>query len=263
MAGKGGGAWKVAYADFVTAMMAFFLVMWIVAQNKPVKEAIAQYFNDPAGTSSKASSSNTMLPTRKNTGSPPVVGAHKGGLGRGKGAPKPVAKSTSAPDPKGAVATKPSLLVIHDGNQSHVGTVLQFDEFSGDLDDVAKNRLSDLAPLLLGKPNKIEIRGHASKRPLPKDSTFKSPWEISYVRCLVTMNFLVENGISPDRIRMSQAGPFEPQTLQLEAELAAQNARVEVFMLGEFVDDFKGTREERDGDHPGHNAPAPTAPAGE
>ncbi len=49
MAGGGGGAWKVAYADFVTAMMAFFLVMWIVAQNKPVKEAIAGYFRDPSG----------------------------------------------------------------------------------------------------------------------------------------------------------------------------------------------------------------------
>ena len=36
MAGKGGGAWKVAYADFVTAMMAFFLVMWITAQSKQV-----------------------------------------------------------------------------------------------------------------------------------------------------------------------------------------------------------------------------------
>ena len=53
MAGKGGGAWKVAYADFVTAMMAFFLVMWIVAQNKPVKESVAKYFNDPMGTSGK------------------------------------------------------------------------------------------------------------------------------------------------------------------------------------------------------------------
>jgi len=42
-----GGAWKVAYADFVTAMMAFFLVMWILSLGKPVKEAIAAYFNDP------------------------------------------------------------------------------------------------------------------------------------------------------------------------------------------------------------------------
>ncbi len=45
MAGKGGGAWKVAYADFVTAMMAFFLVMWITAQNTKIKQAIAHYFN--------------------------------------------------------------------------------------------------------------------------------------------------------------------------------------------------------------------------
>lgn len=49
MAGHGGGAWKVAYADFVTAMMAFFLVMWIVAQDQKIKEAIAHYFVDPMG----------------------------------------------------------------------------------------------------------------------------------------------------------------------------------------------------------------------
>ena len=46
--GHHGGAWKVAYADFVTAMMAFFLVMWLVNQSKPVKAAIAGYFKDPA-----------------------------------------------------------------------------------------------------------------------------------------------------------------------------------------------------------------------
>ena len=49
MAGKGGGAWKVAYADFVTAMMAFFLVMWIVAQDTKGKEQIAHYFATPLG----------------------------------------------------------------------------------------------------------------------------------------------------------------------------------------------------------------------
>ena len=53
MAGHGGGAWKVAYADFVTAMMAFFLVMWITGQSKAVKQAIAKYFNDPWKTSAK------------------------------------------------------------------------------------------------------------------------------------------------------------------------------------------------------------------
>ena len=45
--GHHGGAWKVAYADFVTAMMAFFLVMWLVAQSNAVKAAVAGYFKDP------------------------------------------------------------------------------------------------------------------------------------------------------------------------------------------------------------------------
>jgi chemotaxis protein MotB len=45
--GHHGGAWKVAYADFVTAMMAFFLVMWIVGQSNPMKAGVAGYFRDP------------------------------------------------------------------------------------------------------------------------------------------------------------------------------------------------------------------------
>ena len=55
MAG-GGGAWKVAYADFVTAMMAFFMVMWLVAQDQKVKDSIAKYFVDPVGFSLSGSS---------------------------------------------------------------------------------------------------------------------------------------------------------------------------------------------------------------
>ncbi len=48
MAGKGGGgAWKVAYADFVTAMMAFFMVMWICAQDQKVRDEVAHYFSAP------------------------------------------------------------------------------------------------------------------------------------------------------------------------------------------------------------------------
>lgn len=45
--GHHGGAWKVAYADFVTAMMAFFIVMWILASSEEVKQKVAEYFNHP------------------------------------------------------------------------------------------------------------------------------------------------------------------------------------------------------------------------
>lgn len=47
--GHHGGSWKVAYADFVTAMMAFFLVMWIVGMDSDVKDLVQGYFNNPIG----------------------------------------------------------------------------------------------------------------------------------------------------------------------------------------------------------------------
>src|SRR6187431_587064 len=47
--GHHGGAWKVAYADFVTAMMAFFMVMWIISMDESVKNAVQGYFQDPVG----------------------------------------------------------------------------------------------------------------------------------------------------------------------------------------------------------------------
>jgi len=62
MAG-GGGAWKVAYADFVTAMMAFFMVMWLTGQSPQTKKAIAGYFQDPWGTSSEYSAPASLLPS--------------------------------------------------------------------------------------------------------------------------------------------------------------------------------------------------------
>src|SRR5678810_726210 len=47
--GHHGGAWKVAYADFVTAMMAFFMVMWILGMDENVKNSIEGYFSNPVG----------------------------------------------------------------------------------------------------------------------------------------------------------------------------------------------------------------------
>ena len=55
-----GGAWKVAYADFVTTMMALFIVLWITSQNAGTREAVAQYFKDPG--TFKVKSSPSMIP---------------------------------------------------------------------------------------------------------------------------------------------------------------------------------------------------------
>src|SRR6266480_7444346 len=51
--GHHGGAWKVAYADFVTAMMALFIVLWLLNTSKQMQEAVGGYFKDPTGSSKK------------------------------------------------------------------------------------------------------------------------------------------------------------------------------------------------------------------
>ncbi len=70
--GHHGGAWKVAYADFVTAMMALFIVLWIVGQSNAVKQSISAYFKDPGVFTS--GSSGGILPDAQNLPlpSPPV-----------------------------------------------------------------------------------------------------------------------------------------------------------------------------------------------
>src|SRR5882672_2719093 len=69
--GHHGGAWKVAYADFVTAMMALFIVLWLLNTSKPVKEAVAGYFKDPSGTgketgSTKAATGEALVISQDN-----------------------------------------------------------------------------------------------------------------------------------------------------------------------------------------------------
>src|SRR5256885_5297153 len=54
--GHHGGAWKVAYADFVTAMMALFIVLWLLNSSKQVQEAVGGYFKDPTGTTKQVGS---------------------------------------------------------------------------------------------------------------------------------------------------------------------------------------------------------------
>jgi len=206
MAGKGGGgAWKVAYADFVTAMMAFFLVMWIVAQSDKVKEAVAEHFSAPTFGWSQA----------RGTQAPPMVNDLQ----------------------RKAVATsRPPEAISHNIRSKKrrfedISNSIFFDEGSSELDDNSRETLGRLVPHLAGKLQRIEIRGHNSRRPGVAEG--HAPWDLCYARCLATLAFLQEKGISPDRIRISLAGGNEPRS---DADvLPGQNSRVEVLLLSEFV----------------------------
>lgn len=83
--GHHGGAWKVAFADFMTAMMAFFMVMWLVGQKPEVRESVAGYFRDPGnykiqGGSGVLRGSSSVIPgINASTGMKVMVPQHSGG----------------------------------------------------------------------------------------------------------------------------------------------------------------------------------------
>jgi chemotaxis protein MotB len=258
MAAGGGGAWKVAYADFVTAMMAFFLVMWIVAQGAQVREAITEYFNDPYGKKSKTPSA-IVGGYRQGRGDSMSVKQPPGGPRAGnRGSPDNDKKSKPG---KVSAVRDPSLFILHDGDRRSIGTVLEFPEDSAQLTEAGTTEVKRIALALRGKPNKIEVRGHTTRRPLPEGCPFATPWDLCYARCQATMKALLAQGIEPERIRISQAAAYEPVTISDEPEKQTQNSRVDIHMLNEFVEDLVGTREERAKRF--QKPETPDAPAGE
>jgi len=233
MAGKGGGAWKVAYADFVTAMMAFFLVMWLVSQDKPVKEAIAQYFNNPYGSGMVVGTkSGSPLPGKDGGAVPTPKGPQRAATGH-------ISESAvrMSDDPEERSRGKSTLQMMHDKNQSAVGTIVPFGGDSAELEARGRQVLDELIPDLLGKLTKIEIRGHAAGRPLPPGSPYQDTWQLCYARSQATMKYLLSKGIEPVRIRLSQGGSYEPPRVARGESMPNLDSRVEIYVLNELVNE--------------------------
>jgi chemotaxis protein MotB len=239
MAG-GGGAWKVAYADFVTAMMAFFMVMWLTGQSPQVKQAIAGYFQDPWGTSSEYTAPASLLPSEMygdvmSQDMPQKIAPGK----------KPGAADSDGNDPeaqaKSRWAQQRKVHFMQNSDRNTPAVVVPFDESSADLSDEAKALLDRMLPNLIGKLNKIEIRGHSTRRPLPAESPYRDLWELCYARCQTVMRYFEDHGIAADRLRLSQSAASEPLTSRIETALQNENARVEVFLLDEMAEERPGT----------------------
>ena len=134
---------------------------------------------------------------------------------------------------------------IRQGEQTTLGGVVYFQEGTAELTEEHKRTLQQTAQVIGGKPQKIEIHGHTSTRPLPADSLYDDHWDLAYDRCRKVMQFLIKLGIDPKRIRIAQAADNEPVHSGVDPRLQAQNPRVEVFMLNELARERAGTPEER------------------
>lgn len=238
--GGSGGAWKVAYADFVTAMMAFFMVMWLTSQSDEIKKAIGGYFQDPWGTSQESSSPTLQTPSGINGNAP--FGDASNGLLPNRW---PQAAQENATEKEAGSASvwrqQHNLFIMNNNDRSVPALVVKFGEASAELDKDAKQRLDALMPAIQGKQNRVELRAHSTRRPLPNKSTYQNHWDLCYARSVETMKYLVRNHIEPERIRLSQTAAFDPLTNELDASLQRENDCVELFLLTETSAQTPGT----------------------
>ncbi len=174
MAGGGGGAWKVAYADFVTAMMAFFLVMWITAQSQKVKEAIAHHFSDPFGLEDRNSKSGGL-----DTAGPPLQF-----------------------NENQRFSVKPKLLVDQNNLRHQLGTMVFFKSNNANLDEQAKAAIEVLVPNLTSQVNAVEIIAFADRA--AAGSGAEGAWVLVQQRCLAVKAFLEDWGVPSHKIRLIQ-----------------------------------------------------------
>jgi chemotaxis protein MotB len=203
--GHHGGAWKVAYADFVTAMMALFIVLWLMNTSKPVKEAIAGYFKDPSGTgkeigTSKVSSGEALTISQDN------VTQLKEKL------EKAIEQMTNFP----ALKNQIEMTVTAEGLriellESATGTF--FDLGKPWPNDNGRELLVTLAHELGTVPNRISIEGHTDATPFAGKGEYGN-WELSADRANSARRIMQQSGLRADQV--SQVRGYADQKLRYQ-----------------------------------------------
>jgi chemotaxis protein MotB len=215
--GHHGGAWKVAYADFVTAMMALFIVLWLMNTSKAIQNAVAGYFHDPRGTADKAGRSivangggETILPTEN-------MNSLK------KQLQKAVRQIPNFDKLKNHIimTVTPEGLRI-DLIEGASGTF--FESGSSQLNLDGQDLLSTLAGELGKLPNKISVEGHTDAKPYAKGSNYGN-WELSADRANSARRLLQRNGVGPDQITEVR-GFADQRPLDAKNPLDPSNRRV-------------------------------------
>ncbi|MGA3129600.1 MAG: flagellar motor protein MotB [Terracidiphilus sp.] len=208
--GHHGGAWKVAYADFVTAMMALFIVLWLTSQSDPVKKAVAGYFNDPKGLS-------TLLGTTLSgtgNGTTPAVDPNQKQLQELK---EKLEKEIQASKELQKLIKQIEITITSEGLRIELiegkdGTFYQ--SGSAQLSSSGQELLALLATELKTLPNQLLIEGHTDAAPYSKDANY-SNWELSADRANSARRLLQQDGVRADQV--TQVRGFADQMLRVKS----------------------------------------------
>jgi chemotaxis protein MotB len=210
--GHHGGAWKVAYADFVTAMMALFIVLWLMSQSDAVKKAVAGYFNDPKGTASLLGTN--MTGTGAGNGKTQAVDPNqlqledlKEKLEREIRARKDLEKLNKQIE---ITITSEGLRIelIEDKN----GTFYQ--SGSANLSPSGQELLALLAAELKTLPNQLQIEGHTDAAQYSNDTNYGN-WELSADRANSARRLLQQDGVRADQV--TQVRGYADQLLRVKS----------------------------------------------
>lgn len=275
-----GGAWKIAYADFVTAMMAFFLMMWLLGSTtEGDRKGISDYFNMPLrvslfGGSYSGDASHVIK------GGGQDISRTSGQVKQGDIESEKRTVNLQALRAEQKKAEQSRLEQLQEDLKAKIESMPQFDQFKSQLkldmtrdglriqlvdadkrpmfasgsavvQPYMRDLLREIGQLLLQVPNRLTIEGHTDSTPFGSVVNGYSNWELSADRANASRRELMSAGIPDERILrvqgMAASTPFEP-----ENTTAAVNRRISIVVMNrDAVDRFF-----RGGDDPPPRAPA-------
>jgi chemotaxis protein MotB len=219
--GHHGGAWKVAYADFVTAMMALFIVLWLMSSSsKQTQVAISGYFKDPSGTGKKVGT--TMVGTGEN------FQLTKEDMGKLKAQ---LQKSIQSITDLQKLKKNIEMTVTAEGLriellESDKGTF--FDSGNSALNKNGRELVQLLAAELGKVPNHISVEGHTDAKPFAGKGSY-SNWELSTDRANDARRLMQLSGLRADQV--SQVRGFADQRLRnIKNPLDPANRRISIIV---------------------------------
>jgi chemotaxis protein MotB len=204
--GHHGGAWKVAYADFVTALMALFIVLWILGQDQEVKEAVSGYFRDPVGFTMKS----RAIIDNGNT-SAQILSINQADLNiinqqeeekRFEEMKTEITSELGSDENFLPLLDQMEITMIDDGMRIEMlesNDDVFFELGSAHLSFKASGFLKTIGAKLGQIPNKIAIEGHTDARPLNKGGGY-SNYELSTDRANSARRALVAGGVGEGQI---------------------------------------------------------------
>jgi chemotaxis protein MotB len=228
-----GGAWKVAFADFMTAMMCFFLVMWLMGADEEVKQEVAHYFNHPNTPykSGRDPQSNTVNPLGEKVGDGESV------MKGAEGAVPEDMVQTPLRDVKDLVEQKLSDIAFGVELDAEIDVMKfsllgdeVFEEGTTEIKKSVMPKLEQIGKLFQTYPGYILVEGHLDKK---KSLTGEDPYLFSTARALAIMNFFTkpQKGREPaavmDENRFCPRGVGSRRTWSVNGGDTTRNRRVE------------------------------------